>query len=270
MKGAKGDTGYKIFSRIFVIMALIILIVPMLAMFGRSLEIKGIQNYITVMQEIKIGKSLINSLFVVSVTIIITVCICSLAAYAFSKMRFKGKNTLFVVILMGIMVPGASTLFPVFQITRSMGLMNHLTALIGPYVTGNAIFGLLMLKIFYDDLPDELMEAARIDGASSFQTFRKVYFPISIPGLSVLLINTFNGAWNELMMCITVIDDRNKYTMAVLPYRYKMEAMGQVVNSAKWPQIFACLIICMIPLILFYSFAQRMIFSGVAAGAVKG
>lgn len=172
--------------------------------------------------------------------------------------------------MMGMMIPGSATLFPVFLVTKKMGLINHLVSLVGPYVTGNSIFGLLMLKIFYDDLPNELMDAARIDGASSFQIFQKIYFPMSLPGLSLLLINTFNGSWNELMTCITLISDKNKYTMAVLPYKYKLEVMGQFVNSAKWPQIFACLIICMIPIVIFYLFAQKLIVNGVSAGAVKG
>ncbi len=270
MSKYKGDVAFKVFAAVFLTAGTVFLLIPIVAMFGRSLDIKGIQNYVTVFQEITIGKSLVNSIIVVGATIFITMMICSLAAYAFSKLQFAGKTVLFVIILMGIMIPASATLFPVFQITKLVGLRNRLAGLVGPYVTGNAIFGLLLLKIFYDDLPNELMEAARIDGASPFQIFAKIYFPISKPGLSILLINTFNGSWNELMTCITLIDDKSKYTMAVLPYKYKLEVMGQFVNSTKWPQIFACMILCMIPVVIFYCFAQKMIFGGVAAGAVKG
>lgn len=270
MKKLKGDTIFKITTALILAVSLVLLVVPIVIMFNRSLAMRGVENYRIVAADIKVGAALFNSIFVVGLTLVITVVICSLAAYAFSKLRFRGKNLLFVCLMMGMMIPGSATLFPVFMITKKMGLINHLISLVGPYVTGNSIFGLLMLKIFYDDLPNELMDAARIDGASSFQIFQKIYFPMSLPGLSLLLINTFNGSWNELMTCITLISDQSKYTMAVLPYKYKLDVMGQFVNSTKWPQIFACLIICMIPIVIFYLFAQKLIVNGVSAGAVKG
>ena len=270
MKRKKGDTVYKITARVFLTVALILLALPLFIMFRRSFERVGLLNYVDVISNIRIGRSLLNSLYVVGLTIVLTVCVCSLAAYAFSKLQFRGKNILFIILLMGIMVPGSATLFPVFQITKAVGLMDKLTGLIGPYVTGNSIFGLLMLKIYYDSLPNELMEAAIIDGASSGQIFRKVYFPLSKAGLSILLINTFNGAWNELMTCITLINDKEKYTMSVLPYKYKLEVMANAMDTTQWPKIFACMILCMIPIVIFYSFAQSLIFNGVSAGAVKG
>lgn len=270
MRKYKDDLLYKIFVFIFLAVSLVLLIVPIIIMFLRSLEQNGFGNYRIVSEQIYVGKSLLNSFVVVGSTIIITVLVCSLAAYAFSKLRFWGKQTLFVILMMGMMVPVSATLFPVFQITRGLGMLDTLASLIGPYVTTNSIFGLLMLKIFYDDLPNELMDAARLDGASSFQIFWRIYFPMSKPGLSVLLINTFCGAWNELMTCLTLIDDETKYTMALLPYKFQLESLAKYRNVAQWPEIFACLIICMIPIIIFYAFAQKLIFKDVATGAVKG
>ncbi len=270
MKRYKGDMGYKVFVTVFFIIALVLLLTPMVIMFSRSLEINGFGNYKVVIDQITVGKSLFNSVIVVGSTMVITVLICSLAAYAFSKLRFRGKQVLFIILMMGMMVPTSATLFPVFQITKRIGLMNELASLVGPYVTGNTIFGLLMLKIFYDDLPNELMDAARIDGASPLQVFTRIYFPMSKPGLSVLLINTFCGSWNELMTCLTLIDDESKYTMALLPYKFQLELLAQYRNMSKWPEIFACLIICMIPIVIFYFFAQKLIFKDIATGAVKG
>ena len=270
MKNYKGDRGYKAFVMLFIPVSLVILLIPISIMFLRSLERKGFANYTTVIGQIHVGKSLWNSFVVVGVTIAITVIVCSLAAYAFSKLRFRGKQALFIILMMGMMVPTSATLFPVFQITKTAGLMNKLSSLVGPYVTANAIFGLLMLKIFYDDLPNELMDAAKIDGASALQIFVKVYFPMSKPGLSVLLINTFCGSWNELMTCLTLIDNKEKYTMALLPYKFQLEKLAMYHNLDNWSEIFACLIICMIPIVVFYAFAQKLIFKDIASGAVKG
>lgn len=248
----------------------IVLIVPIVLMLKRSLEHGGFDNYLSFFSYANIGRNLLNSFLVVGSTLIITVTICSLAAYAFSKLQFAGSNILFIILMLALMIPGSATLYPVFRMSKLLNLTNKAVGLIGPYVTGNAILGLLLLKIFYDELPNELMDASKIDGANSFQVFAKIYFPMSMPGLSVLLINTFNGSWNELMTCITLINDQSQLTMAAVPYKYQLYVMGNSVGYVPWPKVFACLVVCMIPIVIFYLPAQRLIVNGVSAGAVKG
>ena len=121
MKKLKGDTIFKITTALILMVSLVLLIVPIVIMFNRSLAIRGVENYRIVAADIKVGAALFNSIFVVGLTLVITVVICSLAAYAFSKLRFRGKNLLFVCLMMGMMIPGSATLFPVFMITKKMG-----------------------------------------------------------------------------------------------------------------------------------------------------
>jgi len=269
MAKTKGDLPSKIFSYLFLAIACVLLIIPIYLIIGKSLEQGGIQNYIIVFQKVRIAKNMLNSILVVGLTLIITVLICSPAAFAFSKLNFRGRNILFIILLMGLMIPGSAVLFPVFLITQRMGLIDSPFSLIGPYVAGSSIFGLMMLKIYYDGLPDEIIESARIDGASSFMVLR-ILFPMSLPGLSLLLINTFNGSWNELMLCITLIHSQDRMTMAAVPLKLKQSLLNIGLITNNWNLIFAVMFLCMIPIVIFYLFSQKMIINGLTAGAVKG
>lgn len=270
MLAKKGDTLPNVIAYTILLISCSILVVPICLIIRRSLERGGLENYRLVFERVNIFNNLMNSFYVVGLTLLFTVVVCSLAAFAFSKLNFRGKNALFIVLMMAMMIPGSATLFPLFQITKGIGLINNPLALVGPYVSGNSIFGLMMLKFYYDDLPNEIVEAGRIDGASSFKIFGKLLFPMSLPGLSILLINTFNGAWNELMTCITLISDQSKYTMAAIPLKFKQSILGVGLITTHWNQIFACMVLCLIPILIFYLFVQRLIIGQMTAGAVKG
>jgi ABC-type glycerol-3-phosphate transport system permease component len=111
------------------------------------------------------------------------------------------------------------------------------------------------------------MESARIDGASSFRIFSRIILPNTLPGLSVLFVNTFIGAWNELLIAITFITKREYLTMAALPINFA-SSIGRTDNSVG--ELFACLIMCLIPVVVFYICAQKMIIRGMTEGAIKG
>jgi raffinose/stachyose/melibiose transport system permease protein len=208
-----------------------------------------------------------NSVIVTGITLLGTMTICSLGAFAFSKLRFRGRNVLFLFVMMGMMVPTSAIIFPLFQIIKFLKLVNNPISQTLPYITGNSIFGLLLLKIYFDGLPNEMMESARIDGANSFRIFARIMLPNAIPGLSILFINTFMGAWNELQIAITFISRMEYMTMAALPVRF---ASGLGRTNSSTGVLFACLIMCMIPVVIFYVCAQKMIIRGMTEGTVKG
>jgi raffinose/stachyose/melibiose transport system permease protein len=240
---------------------------PLVLTFQRSLSIGGFGNYLAVLQKVNIFRNLMNSIMVTGVTLLGTVTICSLGAFAFSKLRFRGRNVLFLFLMMGMMVPASATIFPLFQIIKVLKLVNNPLSQTLPYITGNSIFGLLLLKIYFDGLPNEMMESARIDGANSFRIFAQIMLPNAIPGLSILFVNTFMGAWNELQIAITFISKREYMTMAALPVNFAASP-GRTNNSVG--ELFAVLIMCMIPVIIFYICVQKMIIRGMTEGTVKG
>jgi raffinose/stachyose/melibiose transport system permease protein len=259
--------GFKIFGMAVLLLASVITAYPLVLAFQRSLVNGGFGNYLAVLQKVNIFRNLANSIMVTGVTLLGTVTLCSLGAFAFSKLRFRGRNVLFLFLMMGMMVPTSATIFPLFQIIKLLKLVNNPLSQTLPYITGNSIFGLLLLKIYFDGLPNEMMESARIDGANSFRIFAQIMLPNAVPGLSILFINTFMGAWNELQIAITFVSRRDYMTMAALPVNFAASP-GRTTNSVG--ELFACLIMCMIPVIIFYICAQKMIIRGMTEGTVKG
>jgi raffinose/stachyose/melibiose transport system permease protein len=258
--------GFKLFGIIFLLAATLIVAYPLVIALQRSLMIKGFGNYIEVLRRVKILRNLMNSIMVTGITLLGTFAICSLSAFAFSKLNFRGRNVLFLFIMMGMMVPTSATIFPLFQIIKFLKLVNNPISQTMPYITGSSIFGLLLLKIYFDGLPNEMMESARIDGANSLRIFGQIMLPNAIPGLSILFVNTFTAAWNELQIAITFISKREYMTMAALPVHFA----GSERSNSSLGQLFAVLIMCMIPVIVFYICAQKMIIKGMTAGSVKG
>jgi raffinose/stachyose/melibiose transport system permease protein len=251
---------------IFLFAATVIVAYPLMIAVRRSLAPNGIENYTIALQKVNIFRNLLNSVMVTGITLLGTITICSLGAFAFSKLNFRGRNILFLFIMMGMMIPTSAMIFPLFQIIKFMKLVNNPLSQTMPYITGSSIFGLLLLKIYFDGLPNEMLESARIDGANSLRIFGQIMLPNTIPGLSILFVNTFTAAWNELQIAITFISKREYLTMAALPVHFA----GAERSNTSLGQLFAVIIMCMIPVIVFYISAQKMIVKGMIEGAVKG
>jgi raffinose/stachyose/melibiose transport system permease protein len=258
---------FTLFGIVFLLIATLIVAYPLVIALQRSLIVNGFGNYTAALQKVNILRNLMNSIMVTTITLLGTLTICSLGAFAFSKLNFRGRNVLFLFIMMGMMIPTSATIFPLFQIIKLLKLVNNPLSQTMPYITGSSIFGLLLLKIYFDGLPNEMMESARIDGASSLRIFGQIMLPNTVPGLSILFVNTFMGAWNELQIAITFISKRDYMTMAALPVQFA-SSPGRTENSTG--ELFAVLIMCMIPVLLFYMCAQKMIIKGMTEGTAKG
>src|SRR5215472_64461 len=169
------------------------------------------ENFAAVTQIIPFGQLLFNSLFVAVVTTILQVLTCSMAAYAFARLRFRGRGPLFLVYLATLMVPAQVTYTPLFIFMRVLGLTNTYAGLILPGIT--SAFGVFLLRQFFLTLPRELEEAAFLDGASHFTVFRRILLPLTGPGLATLAVFAFMGAWNGFLWPLVVVKDQRLMTL---------------------------------------------------------
>lgn len=263
----KNSLLYRIIGSFICLIATVLFLFPLVLMFIRSFNGSGIYNYVTVFQTINLLPNFQTSVFVVFGTLIIVSIVSSMAAFSFSKLKFKGNRFIYYLLLSGMMIPTSALIFPLFQIVKGLNLINTPFALIFPYATLNCCFNLLILKNYYDALPNELLEAAKIDGASIPQVFKKILLPLSIPGLTFVLIQTFLGAWNELQMGMIFISNTAKQPISVIPLRF-----AQTVGTQGFPLevMYAALVICLSPIAFFYIFASKFLIAGLTQGAVKG
>jgi ABC-type glycerol-3-phosphate transport system permease component len=260
-------------SRLFFIMGhttcivfCVLLMYPLAVMISKSLKDNGLGNYLQVFREVDILPNFGTSIIVVFGTLLLVAMVTSMAAFAFSKLNFPGKNLIYFILLSAMMIPTAAILFPLFFIVRGLHLINSPWALIFPYVTLNAVFNLLILKNFFDSFPRELMEAATIDGANTFGIYFRIMMPISMPGLSIVLIQTFLAAWNELQMSMTFINKPKLQPISVVPLRF----VQTITATYPIEVMYASLVICLLPIALFYICAQKFLIKGLSAGAIKG
>ncbi len=263
----KNSKMYSIIAEIICVVGLIICVYPLALMLQKSFEIGGFSNYRKVFEYFNLFRNFMTSVFVVGGTLILVGVFCSLAAFAFSKIEFPGSKVLYYVVLTGLMIPTSALIYPLYQIVRGLNINNTPLSLIFPYTTLNCCFNLLILKNYYDALPNSLIDAGEIDGASMWNIFRLIMLPIAKPGLTFVLIQTFLNAWNELQMAMIFINDTELQPLSVVPLRFMQtqSASGFTVNV-----MYAALVICLIPIAIFYIFASKSLVSGLTAGAVKG
>lgn len=258
---------YNICGQILCVFATFIFMFPLVLMLMRSFETSGIGNYIQVFETINILPNFITSVVVVFCTLLIVAVITSMAAFAFSKLNFRGKKSIYYMLLTGMMIPTSALIFPLYQIVKKLQLINTPFSLILPYAILNACFNLMVLKNYYDALPNELIEAATIDGASKGNVFLKIMLPIAKPGLAFVLIQTFLSAWSELQMGMIFINDTDVQPLSIVPLRFTQTAG---VQGFPLEVMYAALVICLLPIAVFYIFGSKFLIAGLTQGAIKG
>lgn len=206
---------------------------------------------------------MLNSLWVCTATTVIGVVIAVPAAYAFSRFRFPGRQLLFYSVLLRNMFPAVVFLIPLFIMMRWMGLVNTYTSLILTYLTFGLPLSIWLLKGFYDNIPPQLEQAARIDGATRFQAFLLVVMPLSAPGIIATAIYSFVLAWNEYVYALTFINDKHKLPLAVGLQHFFAE------YATNWPGLMAASFIMSVPVILMFLVLQRYFVRALTEGAVK-
>jgi raffinose/stachyose/melibiose transport system permease protein len=221
-------------------------------------------NFVYAWETAQLGQKFINSIIVTLATMALVLPITSMAGYALAKIRFPGRSLVYGFILLGIMVPYGVIAIPVFTVIADMGLLNSLLGLVLVYAAHGLPLGVFLMYSFFESIPDELEEAAQVDGSSPFGAFFRVVLPLAAPGLATQVIFTGTTVWNEYFMASLLIHSEDLETLP----------LGLVVFTARfgtdYPQLFAALSIVTLPIIVLYLIAQKQFISGLAAGAVKG
>jgi multiple sugar transport system permease protein len=203
-----------------------------------------------------------NSAFVATLWVIGRAFTSATAGYAFARMQFPGKNIVFLMILSTIMIPGMVTIVPKFIILKELGLINTYGALTLPFLAD--AFGIFLMKQFFESIPGELEEAARVDGASRYRMFWQIILPISMPALTALAIFSFQGSWNAFLEPLIFINNADLYT---LPLGL---AFFRKTFVTEWPTLMAIAVITTVPIAIFYVIFQRWFVEGQARTGIKG
>jgi len=210
-----------------------------------------------------IGRLYWNSIYVSTVSMVVTVAISALAGYGLGRIRFAGRSLVYGIVLVGLTIPLQIALIPLFINLRTLGLINTPFALIGPYTAFGLAFGTYVMTGFFRGLPRELEEAARLDGASEFQIFRKIVLPLMKPAIVVLGIFTFMFQWVNFLwpLVITTTDNMKTLTVGIASLQ------GQFVTD--WGVISAAAVMTMGPVIVIFLIFQRWFVQASMAGALK-
>lgn len=222
-----------------------------------------IENYIGVFTQRPFGIYLLNSTVVAILTTLFSIVIAAITAYAIAWLKFKGKSIILGIVLAVSMFPQIATISPIFLFMQSTGLTNSYPGLIIPYTTFALPLAIWNLTVFFRKIPYDLAEAAKVDGASIFQTLTKVFFPVALPGVFTTAILVFIAAWNEFFFALTINTEENMKTVPVGIVMFQ----GQF--TMPWGEISAASIIVTIPLVIMVLIFQRRIISGLTSGAVK-
>lgn len=221
-----------------------------------------IKNYFAVFNAIPFGRMYLNTIINAVVIVSVQLIFCSMAAYAFARLKFPGKNAIFTVLLSVLMIPSSFFILPQYQIIQGLGLLNSLPALFLPNLF--SIFGTFLLRQFFKSLPASLEDAARIDGCNRFMIYYKIMLPLVKSGLVALGILTLRFAWNDLMWPLIVNTSEQKMTLAA----GLSSLQGQYVTD--YPLMMAGAVMSVAPLLILFAIFQEQFIEGIALSGVKG
>jgi N-acetylglucosamine transport system permease protein len=223
------------------------------------------ENYVNALLTINLGKDFLNSLAVVSVSVVLILALAAPGSYILSRKKFIGSNLITLIFIAGIGIPVPLLFIPLFVILNALKVNNTLFGLGIVYIAISLPFTVYMLTGFFATLPGELEEAAIIDGASDFQVFLRVMLPLASPGLITAAIFNFIGLWNEYQLALVFITDPNKRPVSLGLYN-----MANALElNGDWVSLMAGVVVVMIPTIILYVILSERMISGITMGAVK-
>lgn len=219
-------------------------------------------HYVDLFTRLNLGRYLLNSAFVAFVVTLSSLAINSMAGYAFAKLRFRGRDRLFRALSTGLVLPVQVAMLPLFLLLKNLGLINTYWGVIIPGLA--SIFGIFLVRQYALAIPDEMLDAARVDGASELRIFWSIVVPGIVPILATLAIWTFLATWNDFMWPLIVLSDESRYTLPVA----LANLAGEHVQDTEL--MMAGSVITVVPVMLVFLFLQRYYIQGVMAGSVKG
>lgn len=206
---------------------------------------------------------MLNSFVVSGLTTLLSLTFASFTAYALTRLPIKGKGFILGLVLASSMFPQIAIISPMFNLITGLGLRNSYLGLVIPYITISLPLSIWILSTFFQKIPFELEESAKLDGASPFQTFQKIIFPLAAPGIFTTGILVFIAAWNEYLFALTINSDDVWRTVPVGISMYQSEF------SVPWGDISAATVIVTIPIVMIVLLFQRRIVSGLTSGSIK-
>jgi len=220
-------------------------------------------NYSRLFDRLDFPRYFWNSTLIAVMITLSNLVFCSMMGYALAKLRFFGRDKLLLLVLGTMLIPGSVTLVPLFVLMSKLGLVDNIFAVILPAAAGPV--GVFLMRQFMLSIPDELLEAGRVDGASEFFLFRKVVLPLSAPALAALAILTFLPAWNSLLWPLVVLTSEENFT---LPVALAIFARGQF--AADYGLLMAGAVVLVVPVILLFLLLQRHFIQSQAMSGIKG
>jgi ABC-type glycerol-3-phosphate transport system permease component len=210
-----------------------------------------------------VAKYIVNSIIVSGVSVIGMVCLAALSAWAFARFPFPGREIFFYLILVLLMIPGELTLIPSFLLVKDLGLLNSRWVLILPYIAGGQVFAIFILRSFFQSMPEEMFEAARIDGANELQILTRIGIPLSQSILGVVAIMHILSTWNDLVWPLVTLSTDKLMTLTIGLYAFR------TAWYSIWGPLMAGYMLASIPLIILFAFTSRLFVEGLSSGAVK-
>ncbi|MCM3439465.1 carbohydrate ABC transporter permease [Metabacillus halosaccharovorans] len=266
-----------IWSHLFLIVLAFIALYPFFYMIITSFKTNGqfysnffgitfplhVENYAVAWEAI--GGYIFNSVFVGVVSVLIIITTSALAGYSFARLRFKGKNFLYMSVVALLMIPGLLTLIPLFLLVKSFGLLDSYMGLIIAFAAGGQAFTIFVFRQSFASLPEELFEAARIDGCGELRVFWQIVLPLSKPIIGTMAIWNLLAIWNEYMMPLVLLSDPTKFPITVGLIQFE----SQFVSQTLYGPMFAGYTIASLPLLILFLFTMRLFMKGLTSGAVK-
>jgi ABC-type glycerol-3-phosphate transport system permease component len=221
------------------------------------------QNYVDAMTAADFGRFFLNTTFITLIDIAAKVLSCSLVAFAFARLRWWGRDVLFIVMLSTLMLPQQVTLIPQFILYRQLGWIDTFLPLIVPNLFGGPFFTFL-LRQFFLSIPTDLDDAARIDGCSSWGVYWRIVMPLSRPALMMVAIFVFNVTWNDFFGPLIYLHSQSNYTISLGLQAFQTQA------GPEWHLIMAASLVAMLPVLVLFFLGQRYFIQGVVFSGVKG
>ena len=219
-------------------------------------------HYGELFTRLNIGRAFMNSAIVATLSTLVSLLFNSMAGYAFAKLRFARREQLFGIMLALLVLPAQVGMLPLFLMLKQMGLVNTYWGVVIPMMA--SVFGIFLIRQFMLAIPNELLEAARVDGASEWTIYTRIVLPLSTPVLVTLAIFTFMASWNDFMWPLIVLTDNDRYTLPVSI----ANLVGEHVQDLEL--MMASSVLTVLPVLLLFLFLQRYYVAGIMMGSVKG
>lgn len=222
-------------------------------------------NYIRAFEEANLLVYLKNTVINTAATLAVDLVLITLLGYAFSKLKMKFRKVFYYVILINMLIPTPIILLPMYLQVVNLGIQNTLAAIVFPYYQGFAPLGLILIKNYMDNIPNEIIESAKIDGCGTYRILWSIIVPLVKPMLVTLAILGGMNAWNEYMWALVSISDTSKYTLSV-----GIAVIRDKIATIGYTPVFAALTVSAMVFVVIYLFAQKTFVRSITAGAVKG